>query len=172
MGLFQEYGFDNVNISQIAAAAHVSVPTFYAHFGTKDHIVMQLPTTEQMVALLSMQPAHLPVGVRLRQAAPVWFSRWGPAERADMLARWKIIASTPELRNRAATFERATATMIADALPPDEGGSLTAAQLVVVNAHLAAFTMGLLAWADSDGQEELEKIVDAAFAALHGDDPA
>ena len=39
-------------------------------------------------------------------------------------------------------------------------------------AHLAAFTSGLLAWADSDGQEDLEKLVDAAFAALQGDDPA
>lgn len=172
MRLFQEHGFDNVNIGQIASAAKVSVPTFYAHFDTKDHIVMQLPSAEQMEHLLATQPADLPVGTRMRQAAPVWFSQWGPEQRADMLARWKIIASTPDLRNRAATFERVTANMVAGALPSDRESSLTPAEQVIVNAHLAAFTSGLLAWADSDGQEDLEKLVDDAFAAIQGHEPA
>jgi AcrR family transcriptional regulator len=166
MRLFQEHGYDNVNIGQITAAAKVSTPTFYSHFPGKDHIVMQLPTTEQMVLLLSTQPADLPVATRMRQAAPVWFSQWGPKERAEMLARWKVIASTPELRNRAASFERATAGMVAEAMPSDGQSSLTPAEQVIVSAHLAAFTAGLLAWADSDGQEDLEKLVDTSFAAL------
>jgi AcrR family transcriptional regulator len=171
MRLFQEHGYDNVNIGQIAAEAHISVPTFYAHFDTKPDIVMQLPTADQMEQLLATQPADLPVGTRMRQAAPIWFSQWGPKERADLLARWKVIASTPTLRTQAAAFERTTAGMVADALPPDGKATLTPAEQVIVMAHLAAFTAGLLAWADSDGQEDLEKLVDAAFAAVQGEDP-
>jgi AcrR family transcriptional regulator len=168
MRLFQEEGFDRVSVGHLASAAKVSVPTFYAHFPSKDHVVMQLPTAEQMEGLLATQPADLPVGTRMRRAAPIWFSQWGPEERADMLARWKVIASTPVLRNRAAEFERATAGMVADALPTDRQSSLSPAEAVIVNAHLAAFTAGLLAWADSDGKEDLEKLVDAAFAAVQG----
>jgi AcrR family transcriptional regulator len=166
MELFQKEGFDNVNVGQVVAAAQITPPTFYNHFDSLEHIVMQLPTAAEMELLLSTQPADLPVGTRMRQAAPVWFSQWGPAERADMLARWKVIAASPSLRTRAASFERATADLVASALPPEPGSSLTPAEQVIVNAHLAAFTMGLLAWADSDGRENLEEIVDAAFAAV------
>jgi AcrR family transcriptional regulator len=172
MRLFQKEGFENVSVGQVAAAAKVSVPTFYAHFPTKADIVMQLPTAEQMELLLATQPADLPIAIRMRRAAPVWFSQWGPEEREDLLARWTIIASTPALRTQAAAFERTTAGMVADALPPDPETTLSPAEQVVVMAHLAAFTSGLLAWADSDGEEDLEKLVDAAFAALQGDDPA
>jgi AcrR family transcriptional regulator len=167
MRLFQEQGFDRVNVGQLAAAAEVSVPTFYAHFPGKEHIVMQLPTTDEIAALISTQPADRPVGERLRMAAPAWFAQWTPEERADTLARWKVIAATPTLRNRAAEFERTTAGMVAGVLPTEPGGSLSPAEAVVVDAHLAAFTRGLLAWADSDGQGDLEQLVDEAIAALH-----
>ena len=166
MKLFQDEGFERVNVGQLAKAAGVSVPTFYAHYPSKEHIVMQLPTSEQMSALLSTQPADLPVATRLRRAAPMWFAQWGPEERAEMLARWKVIASTPALRTRAAEFERTTAGLVAGALPPGHSGPLTPAEAVVVMAHLAAFTSGLLAWADSDGERNLEQLVDEAFAAL------
>jgi AcrR family transcriptional regulator len=164
--LFQEEGFDRVNVGQLAKAAGVSVPTFYAHYPSKEHIVMQLPTAEQMSALLSTQPADLPLATRLRRAAPAWFAQWSPDERADTLARWKVIAATPALRTRAAEFERTTAGLVAGALPAGEGGSLTPAEAIVVNAHLAAFTAGLLAWADCNGERKLEGLVDEAFDAL------
>ncbi|WP_344690535.1 TetR/AcrR family transcriptional regulator [Blastococcus jejuensis] len=166
MRLFQEHGFERVNIAQLAAAAEVSVPTFYAHFPSKEHVVMQLPTAEQMTQLLATQPAHLPVAVRLRQAAPDYFASWSPELRADMLARWKIIAATPSLRTRAAEFERATAGMVAEALPAPPGAGLTPGDAVVVMAHLAAFTSGLLAWADGDGERKVEELVAEAFEAL------
>jgi hypothetical protein len=89
-------------------------------------------------------------------------------QRAEMLARWKIIASTPSLRTQAAAFERTTAGLVADALPAKEGATLSPADAVLVDAYLAAYTHSLLAWADSDGQEDLEKLVDAAFDALGG----
>src|SRR5215211_9484694 len=54
--LFQEHGFERVNVGQIAGGAGVSVPTFYAHYPSKEHVVMQLPTREQMAMLMSTQP--------------------------------------------------------------------------------------------------------------------
>lgn len=166
MSLFQEHGFEQVSVGQIVAAAGVSGPTFYAHYPSKEHLVMQLPTAEEMNALLSGQPAHLPVADRIRRAMPEWFATWDAEYREIQLVRWKVIATTPTLRNRAAEFERTTAGMVADALPGKPGETLSAADRVVVNAYLSAFTLGMLAWADGNGEHKLEERIDEAFDAL------
>ena len=166
MQLFQEQGFDQVSVGQIASGAGVSVPTFYAHYQSKEHLVMQLPTAEEMQALLGTQPPELPVAVRIRQAMPVWFATWDPEYREVQLTRWKIIATTPSLRTRAAEFERTTAGMVAEAMPAEGGATLSPADQVVVNAYLSAFTQGMLAWADGGGERKLEELVDEAFDAL------
>lgn len=168
MGLFAAQGFERVNIGQLAAGAGVSVPTFYAHYPSKEHLVMRLPTTEQMAALLSTQPVELPLRVRLASIAPVWLAQWDAEERDDMLARWRIIASTPALRTRAAEFERTTAGMIVVALAGEAGAPPRQSDVVLVNAYLAAFTSALLAWADSAGERKVEELVDEAFGALQG----
>jgi AcrR family transcriptional regulator len=167
MRLFQEEGFDRVNVGQLAAAAEVSVPTFYAHFPSKEHVVMQLPSPEQIAALLATLPSDLPVGERLRRFVPLFFAQFTEQDWEDTLVRWKIIAATPGLRTRAAEYERTTADMLAGALPGGSGAALTPAEAVVVNGYMAAFTTGLLAWADSDGQEDLQKLVDEAISVLH-----
>jgi AcrR family transcriptional regulator len=168
MQLFQEQGFERVNVGQIAAGAGVSVPTFYAHYPSKEHVVMQLPTAEEVAALIADLPTDLPVAERLRQAAPHWFASWTPEFREAVLVRWRVIAETPALRTRAAEFERATAGLVARALPAGPGSELTAADAIVVNAYLSAYTAGLLAWADCDGEHKLEELVDEAFDALQG----
>lgn len=168
MGLFAEQRFERVNVGQIAGGASVSVPTFYAHYPSKEHIVMQLPTADQMAALLSTQPAELPLRDRLVGIAPIWFSQWSHEERQDMLTRWQIIASTPTLRTRAAEFERTTAEMIAAAVAAERNAPLPQGEVILVNAYMAAFTSALLAWADCDGERKVEELMDEAFGALQG----
>lgn len=164
MALFRERGFERVNVGQIAAGAGVSVPTFYAHYPSKEHILMQLPTAEQMAGLLATQADELPLRDRLERIAPVWLAQWTPEEIGEILVRWKIIASTPSLRTRAAEFERATAGMIADALPGDS--ATRQADAILINAYLAAFTSALLNWAESNGDRKIDELLDEAFAAM------
>ncbi len=166
LALFQEHGFERVSVGQIASGAGISVPTFYAHYASKEHIVMRLPTPQEMNALLASQPPDLPVGERIRRAVPVYFASWPDEVRHAELARWRIIASTPVLRTRAAEFERTTAEMVTDALPTDGNSSLKHGDAIVVNAYLAAFTAGLLAWADSNGERKIEEMIDEAFDLL------
>ena len=168
MALFIDLPFDRVNVGQIAAKTGVSVPTFYAHYPSKEHIVMQLPTQEQMSALLSTQPRELPLHDRFVGIAPIWFSQWSPEERRDVLARWKVIASNPTLRTRAAEFERATAEMLATALAGESETELRRADVIRTNAYMSAFTAALLAWADCDGERTIEELVDEAFGVLQG----
>ncbi len=165
LALFQEHGFENVNVGQIASGAGVSVPTFYAHYPSKEHVVMQLPSADDIAALIASQPAGLPVGERVRLAALAFLTQWTPEVMERELDRWRVIATTPALRTRAAQFERATAGMVTDALPADRT-SLRPQDVAVVNAYMAAFTAGVLDWADGDGERKIEEHVAEAFEAL------
>jgi AcrR family transcriptional regulator len=164
MALFHEHGYERVNVGQIASGAGVSVPTFYAHYPSKEHIVLQLPTAEQMAGLLATQDDDVPLRDRLERIAPIWVGQWSPEEAEEILTRWRIIATTPSLRTRAAEFERVTAGMIAEALPGD--GATRQADAILINAYLAAFTSALLNWADCSGERKLAELMDEAFATI------
>ena len=71
----------------------------------------------------------------------------------------------PTLRTRAAEFERTTAGW-SPTPSPQGGAALGPADQVVVNAYLSAYTLGMLAWADGNGERKLEEVIDEAFDAL------
>ena len=52
MRLFAERGYDRVSVGDIAREAKVSVPTFYAHYENKEHIVMQMPSQQPLILTL------------------------------------------------------------------------------------------------------------------------
>jgi AcrR family transcriptional regulator len=167
MRLFQERGFDRVSVGDIASASKVSVPTFYAHFQNKEHIVMQMPTQDEVDAILSAQPTDVPLAERIRSGILAWIAHYGPEERAELLARWRIVVASPTLRNQAATFERATAGLVSDALKADaQPGSSPVAMEVVVTASLSAYTQIILRWAEADGRLSLEEVAEAVLGAL------
>lgn len=168
LALFEDFGFEQVSVGQIAARAEVSVPTFYAHFPSKEHLIMALPTPEQIAALLAGQPPELSMAERLRRAVPQYVAAIPPDEYEQMSARWRIIAATPTLRIRAAEFERTTAGMFLDSLPAVTGAAPTPADVVQAGAYLAAFTAALLAWADSGGERTLGELIEEAFGVLDG----
>lgn len=160
--LFQDLGFEKVSVSLIAAEAGVSVPTFYAHYPSKEHVVMAPPTVAEIDALLADQPVELPVPERILRANLRWIAQMSPAEFDGLLGRWRIIAGTPALRLRAAEFERMTAGIILRNLPD----ASETAQVVRTSIALAATTAALLAWADSGGERRLEDTLEEAFSAL------
>jgi AcrR family transcriptional regulator len=164
MQLFGERGYDAVSVGEIAAAAKVSVPTFYAHYPSKEHVVLPLPDQAEIDAALASQPADLPLADRIRSGMLAWLGHYGPEEREQLLRRWRIVVASPALRNRAAEFERATASLVSDTLADGSGASV--ATEVVVTASFSAYTQILLRWAEADGQEPLEDVAEAVLAAL------
>jgi hypothetical protein len=44
--------------------------------------------------------------------------------------------------------------------------ALRPADAIIVNAYMSAYTAGLLAWADCDGERKLEELIEEAFDAL------
>ncbi|MGY1708942.1 TetR/AcrR family transcriptional regulator [Geodermatophilus sp. SYSU D00758] len=162
MGLFAEHGFEAVTVSAIVAAAQVTVPTFYAHFPSKEHIVLPLPEAADVEQVLALQPADLPLGERLRGAIRGWLGAIQGRDREELLDRWRIVIRTPGLRSRAAEFERRTVDVVLGALGAERDG--TAA--VVTAATFSAYTQILLRWAESDGDVALEDLIEEVLKAL------
>jgi AcrR family transcriptional regulator len=167
MRLFRQRGYDHVSVGDISSASGVSVPTFYAHFPSKEHIVMPIPAQEEIDRILMAQPAELALGDRIRSGIIAWLAHYGPEERSELLDRWRIVIASPVLRNRAAEFERATAGLILDALRQDAtpGGSPVTPS-VVVTASLSAYTQIIMRWAEEDGRSSLEDVAETVLAAL------
>jgi AcrR family transcriptional regulator len=167
MRLFHERGYDQVSVGQIASASGVSVPTFYAHFPSKEHIVMQIPAQSEIDAVLHAVPADLPLAERVRSGILAWLAHYDEAERAELLERWRIVVRSPTLRNRAGEFERATAGLVLDALRQEAAdGGAPVTHDVVVTASMSAYTQIILRWADDDGRQTLEEVAETVLAAL------
>jgi AcrR family transcriptional regulator len=167
MRLFAEHGYDRVSVGDIARDAKVSVPTFYAHYQNKEHIVMQMPSQEEIDRFLSAQPTDVPLAERIRSGILAWIAHYDPEERQQLLDRWRIIVASPGLRNEAASFERATAGLISDALKADaQPASSPVTMDVVVTASLSAYTQIILRWAESDGRLSLETVAEDVLGAL------
>ena len=156
--LFQEHGFEQVHVGQIAKAAGVSVPTFYAHYSSKEIMLMPLPGREEIAAVLAPQPTDLPPTRRAGSAILSWLELIDRHQREPVLERWKIIAATPSLRLRTAGFERATAALVLEALSEEKGENMPPAVEVGINALMSAYTQIVLRWADDDGKRDLLEI--------------
>lgn len=167
MKLFAEHGFERVNVGQIAQASGVSVPTFYAHFASKEQVVLPVPTSADFAPFVALAPADMSLGEAIRRLAPRWFAQFGPEEREVLLARWRVVATTPNLRVRAAEYERTTAEAMFEAFV-EAGAQLSPADRVIAMAYLTAFTATFLAWADCNGERSLEEIAEESFEALRG----
>jgi AcrR family transcriptional regulator len=165
MRLFRERGFDAVAVGDIAAAAGVSVPTFYAHYESKDHLILAMPDPADVEQLLHSFPRDMPPADVVRGAIVTALVDGAViGEREQILDRWRIIAASPRLRLTAAGFERATAEIMIKTLAPDESVSPTTR--VTVTALLSAYTQILLRWAESAGERPIEEVIEEVLGAL------
>jgi len=167
LALFTEQGYGQTTIEQIAEASDISARTFFRYFPTKEDVVFWDEYDAVVLESLDSWPADLPLGDRIRSGILAWLAHYGPAEREELLDRWRIVIASPVLRNRAAEFERATAGMVLDALRQDaspDGSPVTPG--VVVTASLSAYTQIIMRWAEEDGRESLQDVAETVLAAL------
>jgi AcrR family transcriptional regulator len=167
MRLFLEHGYDEVSVGQIARATGVSVPTFYAHFPNKEHVVLPLPDRPSVQAVLAPQPMGDNVFQTVRDAMLGWLSSYSGRDLQDLLERWQVVVATPGLRLRAAEYERATATIVLESLPPATvtPARRLATELVVI-ALFSTYTIILLRWAEEAGARPLLDVAHEVLTTL------
>ena len=99
MRLFQEQGYDETTIEEIAAAAEISPSTFFNYFPTKEDVVLFDRYDPMIATMMSAEPANEPLSAMLRsaiQGLAVVMER----DRDIILVRGRLGLEVPALRAR------------------------------------------------------------------------
>ncbi len=165
--LFEERGFGDVTIEEIAAEAHISVRTFYRYFPAKED-VLQLRIdrrSEALRAALSARPPDEPPLHSLRLALEEVMS----AEDTAVLTRWiTVIRDTPSvLRGVVGGIQLKRQRMIAEFF----GSRLGLPGNALVPTMLAAAAEGVMQaaqtqWFTEGGRSDLATTISESVAVL------
>ncbi|OFE17821.1 hypothetical protein BA895_13510 [Humibacillus sp. DSM 29435] len=96
--LFQEQGYAETTVEQIAAAAEVSPSTFFRYFATKDETVLDDLVDADTFRIMIAAPAELSPIEALQYAVNRTFQQLTDDELEMELTRNRLIQSVPELR--------------------------------------------------------------------------
>lgn len=146
--LFEERGFDNVTVEEVARAAGVSHMTFFRHFKTKESVVLDDPYDPLIGDAVARQPVGLPV---LQRVVVGVLEAWGSTEQPDdgsVRARLRLAAGHPALRARVWENNRRTEEVIVEALIGTGVHRLDAR--IAAGAVMGALTAALLDWAERE----------------------
>jgi AcrR family transcriptional regulator len=165
LDLYDQRGFDQVTIAEIAARADVTERTFFRHFADKREVLFGGETAlrDTLVAAVADAPRnHAPLPALLwsfRAAIPLVE---GNRRLSEPLRR--VIAVTPALRERAQSksvlLTEALATALRDRGTPEPAASLAAEIGMAVFNHVAT------AWFRHP-DENLDALLSETFNSLH-----
>ena len=94
--LFEQFGYPNTTVEQIAAAAEISPRTFFRYFPTKAALLIPDQLTAPVIELFLKAPAELSPIAAYRYAVEQMFADMdGPVWR-DEMARQRLLYTLPE----------------------------------------------------------------------------
>jgi AcrR family transcriptional regulator len=169
MRLFGERGFEETTAEAIAEAAGVSRRTFFRYFPSKGDVVVGLldEVGPRLRDALAARPADEDPWTALRNAIDPVLDRL----RTDpevALAIQRLLARTPTLRAAKLDEQQAWQVALAEELRErgDVGPPAKMRSMLLAAASLAAMEVAVDAWADADGQADIDLLLDQAFATL------
>lgn len=151
LALFQEKGFGQVTMEDIARAAAVSRRTVYRRFPTKDHIVLEVP--KRWLAVWDTAVAGLPEASPLivAEAACLAVARYIDAHRSEVLTAYAALAESPTLASAGASSDEWIQRVVR--LLGREPVRLPGAMpYVIAGAYLGAIDAMMTRWVKQDGR--------------------
>lgn len=162
--LFSERGFDAVTVEEIARDVGVSHMTFFRHFPTKEHAILDDPYDPFIAEAVAVQPVDLRPLERVRRGL---LRAWESAPEAtpeETRSRVAIIAAHPRLRARAWQNTQQTESLIVEALTAQRTSRREA--VVAAGACLGAVMAALLEWGAESSAAPLGPRIIEALGAL------
>ena len=174
ISLFLERGFDEVSVSDIAAAAEVSKPTLFRYFATKEDLVLHRFADHQGEAarvVRDRQPGVAPTTALHRHFRAGLDSRdpvTGLNDHPEVVAFHRLVFTTPSLAWRLTRYTLEDEEALADALGAGIQARLRAAQVLAVQRVLARANWQKIADGRTARDVYPEAVADAdeAFAQL------
>jgi AcrR family transcriptional regulator len=165
--LFNEKGYAGTSVDDIAEEAEVSRRTFFRYFGSKEGVLFA-DAEESGNALreeILRQPPDMS-GLLAFGCAVVALARH-VEEEDQILAQQRVLASSFELRSRAAELARVWRRRLADALAERKGREeADEKDLLTASIGIAVIQSVTEDWVLSDGRDRLADKLEAAFALV------
>ncbi len=168
--LFDERGFENTTVEEIAAAAEVAPRTFFRYFATKVDVLFgdHDELVELLRETLAARPSSEPVVDAVRRATLEGISQV-IANPPLFLTRSRLAASIPAAHARSryldADYEDVIAEALAGVRGTDPASDLQAR--VVARAAWSATRAAREIWVASDGKRDPRRLVNEAFDLLN-----
>lgn len=166
LGLFQQRGFGNVTVGDIAGEVGMAESTVFRHFGTKEQIVLwdehDVALGQNLVRLLRGQTPFS----ALRDAFIDTLASRYDNDLEFQLERVSYIYATEALHAAAVEADFAARTELAEALTGILSASNRHAAPLLAGAALLALDIALNQWQQEQAREPLADYIAAAFATL------
>jgi AcrR family transcriptional regulator len=98
--LFQEKGYDQTTVDQIAEAAEISPSTFFRYFKTKEDVVVQDEYDPMMLEALANMPMDMSPVAAFRKVLSDTYAQMGADELDKIRQRTRLMVEVPALRMR------------------------------------------------------------------------
>lgn len=164
LALFEQQGFDNTTVEQIAEVAEVSPSTVYRYFTTKEETVFWDPWDPLLLASLDRRPHdEQPIDSLIAMIEEVW--PLVKPEESTMRRRMRLITNEPALSAHMGDHFEAGVDMVVDALAARGERDPDDLELrVVVNTFVSALMVAFTTWGRDGG--DLYDLADRAMAVL------
>jgi AcrR family transcriptional regulator len=165
--LFEQQGYDQTTVEEIADAAAISPRTFFRYFPSKEDVVVWDEYDPVALDLLAARPSDEPLAetcrVVIRETLGGLYRR--DAER--LLTRVRLSASVPDVRARFHDEQTHGIEGLLELLAEKRGASVDdLAARVTGSAMLSAVSVALDVWQRSAGKADLLELFDRATDAL------
>ncbi len=159
--LFQEQGYEQTSIQDIAAAVMMSTRTFFRYFASKEEVLfgpMHAALSEGVHFLQHTAPLDSPYTAL--QATFEYLADQYQQQRDSFLMRYRVAVQTPSIASfyvyalleSEAALSEALYARVANGTPQHEIYALVA-------LYMTAFRQALIAWLEHEAQEDLVLLV-------------
>jgi AcrR family transcriptional regulator len=163
--LYDERGYDETTVAEIAARAGLTERTYFRHFADKREVLFHGGSElgDQLAAAVAAAPPELPaldvVITAVESLAPFFDER-----RAHSARRYRIIQATPELQERELTKNVSLVRVVAEALQ-QRGIAAPSAELSA-EAGMAVFSHAYRRWVQDPRERPYVEHVRETLAQL------
>jgi AcrR family transcriptional regulator len=172
--MFLARGFDQVSVSDIAAAAEVSKPTLFRYFATKEDLVLHrfADHNGEAARVVRDRPAGVAPMTALHRHFRAGLDRFEPVtglnDHPEVVAFHRMVFGTPSLAGRLTRYQLDDEEALAAVLGADVAARVRAAQVIAVQRVLARVNWQKIAGGRTAQEVRPEAIADAdqAFAQL------
>nr|WP_306220704.1 TetR family transcriptional regulator [Cohnella sp. WQ 127256] len=164
--LFQQKGYQETTVEQIAEASEVSPSTLFRYFPTKESLVTEDDFDPMLVELFRKQPKELSPIRAFRQAVREGSALIPQEARQEIRERMELIMSIPELRAASMSQNSETLVMIADLIAERTGQDSGNLAVLAFSGSIVGAILGAHTYCVLHSDADYIDVIEAALAHI------